>query len=108
MNPLLAHPSAATEASHAPWAEVIDELLRLRTLSDDWDGEGSPAPGPALVDGAISLARTLEAGGHPSPVRVIASVNGTVYFEWRSSQGYHEIEVTSADAAEFRWVAKGR
>lgn len=108
MNPLLDQTPARADAGPAGWGETIDELLRLRSLSDDWDGEGSPAPTPALVDGAITLARTLEGASHQPPGRVTASVNGTVYFEWRSPMGYHEIEVTSPEAAEFRWVPKGR
>lgn len=44
------------------WQCIIDELLRIRSLKDDWDGEGSEAPHPALVDGAITLAQTLFGG----------------------------------------------
>jgi hypothetical protein len=120
--------SAYTEADHTPfrsvsednpgfaregggpsdaWSDLIDELLRIRTLQDGWDGEGAEAPHPALVDGAITLAQDLQARGEPPADRVIASVNGTVYFEWHTPLGYREIEVVSPLDAESRWVPKG-
>lgn len=88
------------------WSSVIDELLRIRTLEDDWDGEGTEAPHPALVDGAITLAQYLQAKGDAPPDRVHASVNATVYFEWHTPLGYTEIEVVSPVEAECRSVWK--
>ncbi|MGL4550481.1 MAG: hypothetical protein ACRC33_04785 [Gemmataceae bacterium] len=67
MNPLLDQTPAGVDAGPAAWGEAIDELLRIRSLGDDWDGEGGLAPPPALVDGAIISARTLEGCGHPPP-----------------------------------------
>lgn len=95
------------ESPAQAWGAVIDELLRTRTLEDDWDGEGTEAPHPALVDGAITLAQTLYAKGVTPPDRVHASVNATVYFEWHTSLGYTEIEVVSPVEAECRSVRKG-
>lgn len=95
------------EAAGQDWSLVIDELLRIRTLDDDWDGEGTEAPHPALVDGAITLAQTLQARGVTPPDRVHASVNATVYFEWQTPLGYREIEVVSPVEAECRFVRKG-
>jgi hypothetical protein len=43
------------------WHELIDDLLGLRHLEDDWDGQGAVAPQPALVDGAITLAQCFQA-----------------------------------------------
>jgi hypothetical protein len=101
---------AALHTDEAPahgWDRLIDELLRIRNLSDDWDGEGSEAPDPALVDGAITLAQTLQAGGDSPAERVLASVNGTIYFEWHTPLGYREVEVTSPLDAESRFVRTG-
>jgi hypothetical protein len=99
--------SRADDAPAHTWAKLIDELLRIRNLEDDWDGEGTEAPHPALVDGAITLAQDLEASGAAPADRVIAGVNGTIYFEWHTPLGYQEIEVTSPLDAECRWVQKG-
>lgn len=95
------------EARAQTWHSLIDELLHIRNLEDDWDGEGTEAPHPALVDGAITLAQYLQANGIPSADRVIAGVNGTIYFEWHTPFGYQEIEVLSPMDAECRWVRKG-
>lgn len=95
------------DAAGQDWSSVIDELLRIRTLDDDWDGEGTEAPHPALVDGAITLAQTLQARGVTPPDRVHAGVNATVYFEWHTPLGYREIEVVSPVEAECRFVRKG-
>lgn len=89
------------------WSPVIDELLRIRNLEDDWDGDGTEAPHPALVDGAITLTQYLQVKGIMPPDRVHASVNATVYFEWHTPLGYTEIEVASPVEAECRSVRKG-
>jgi len=89
------------------WTPLIDELLRIRSLKDDWDGEGTEAPAPGLVHGAITLAQKFEAAEYPPADRVIASVNGTIYFEWHTPLEYQEIEVTSPVDAECRSVRKG-
>lgn len=88
------------------WTPLIDELLRIRILKDDWDGEGTEAPSPGLVHGAIRLAQQLEAAGYPPADRAIASVNGTIYFEWHTPLGYQEIEILSPLDAEYRFVPK--
>lgn len=89
-----------------PWAQRIDELLRIRGLEDDWDGEGTEAPDHALVDGAITLALKLRANAYHPADRVIAGVNGTVIFEWFTHGGYVEVEVTSPVDVEIRRVEK--
>ena len=98
---------ARSVATNPGWSDRIDDLLRVRQLADDWDGDGAVAPGTTVVDGAITLAQYLAALGTPSADRVHAGVNGTVYFEWHTPLGYAEIEVTSPFDAEYRWVEKG-
>jgi hypothetical protein len=89
------------------WDQLIDRLISIRFLEDDWDGEGSVAPDPSAVAGATKLALALKAQRLLPADRVTASVNGTVVFEWHTPDGYHEIEITSPIDAESRWVAKG-
>lgn len=89
------------------WSSIIDELLSIRFLEYDWDGEGAEAPDHALVDWAIALAQRLQGEGIEPPGRVHASVNATVYFEWYTPYGYREIEVVSPTEAEWRIVADG-
>lgn len=99
--------SRTEEALGSNWTAWIDQLLRLRNLEDNWDGEGAEAPSPILVDAAILLTQQFAAAGYPPADRVIAGVNGTVYFEWHTPLGYAEIEVLSPLDAEYRWVPNG-
>jgi hypothetical protein len=89
------------------WSDVIDKLLVVRGLADDWDGQGAEAPAPALVDGAIALAQSLQANGLRPADLAVAGVTGTVILEWHDPAGYLELEVAAPDRAEGRWVEKG-
>lgn len=100
---------ASSELAAGPirtWADVIDELLALRGLEDDWDGQGARSPDPALVDTALGVALKFRAADMPPAERVIAGVNGTVFFEWYLPTKYQEIEFTAPGQAEGRWVHK--
>lgn len=100
----------STNAGDTPrrvWSQVIDELLVIRTLPEGWDGQGAEAPHPAVVDGAIRFAQCFHADRLMPADRVLAGVNGTVFFEWFTATGYTEIEVTGPDQAEGRFVPKG-
>lgn len=88
------------------WAGLIDELLRILQLEDNWDGEGAVAPSPAVVESAVRLAKTLQAKEYPPAGRVIATVNGTISFEWLTPLGYCDIEVMSPNEAEYSWTPK--
>jgi hypothetical protein len=89
------------------WSSIIDELLRIHTLENDWDGEGTIAPDPALVDGAIKLAKYLQGQGMIPPDRVHACVNPTVNFTWHTPLSYIKIEVVSPFRTECRTVREG-
>lgn len=99
--------SSGTDSVQKAWDGLIDELIRIRFLKEDWDGDGSVAPDPDAVSGATKLALTLRTQRAVPADRVTASVNGTVVFEWHLAEGYQEIEVTSPIDAELRWIAKG-
>jgi hypothetical protein len=103
-NHLLADLGASPTGS---WPQRLDDVLALRNLHDDWDGQGAEAPDPAVADGALEFARDFQAAQLPPADRVIAGVNGTIFFEWHGSGGYLEIEVTASDRAEGRAVRKG-
>jgi hypothetical protein len=89
------------------WSEVVDDLLAIRNLDDDWDGQGAEVPRPELVDWAISLALAMRDAGIRPADFAIAGVNGTVFFEWHSPADFQEIEVTAPYEAEVRRVRKG-
>lgn len=88
------------ERPNKAWQALIDRLVAIRGYVDDWDGEGSEAPSPVLVDGAIRLAVWLRDRGWPPADRVAASVNATVHFEWHADGVFTDIEVVAPDEAE--------
>jgi hypothetical protein len=90
------------------WDGRIDDLLKIRTLEDGWDGAGASAPGTELVDSALLLARNFRDRGYDAPSRIVAGVNGTVLFEWQDDGVYEELEVTAPFQAEMMRVVPGR
>lgn len=79
------------------WDSIIDELLRMRALKDDWDGEGSIAPQKALVDVATSFAHWRKQENELAPSRVVATVNGTISMEWYVDGFFVEFEFVEPD-----------
>ncbi len=105
MRPLLPPPiSISTDQPTRAWTALIDCLLALRDLKDDWDGQGASAPDPAVVDSALRLASRFRSGGERPADRVLADVNGTVFFEWYTPAHYTEIEVVAPGVVEGRRV----
>ena len=84
------------------WETVIDELLRMRELQDDWDGEGSIAPEKALVDDVTSYTYWRKKENELAPARVIATVNGTICLEWTINGLFIEYEFVEPDRVEVR------
>jgi hypothetical protein len=90
------------------WSQRMAELLDLRTLEDDWDGQGAKAPSAALMDSAIQLAGILRQQGMNAPCRIVPGVNGTVIFEWQQGDIYREMELTTPDRAEMLEMTPGQ
>ena len=84
------------------WDSIIDELLRMRELQDDWDGEGSIAPEKALVDDVTSYTYWRKKENELAPARVIATVNGTICLEWTINGLFIEYEFVEPDRVEVR------
>ncbi len=45
------------------WKKCFDSLLEIRELEDDWDGQGTQAPTPEVVDSAMILSVMLRQRG---------------------------------------------
>jgi hypothetical protein len=78
------------------WVERIDELLAIRQLEDDWDGQGTPAPAIDVVDSALILALLLKREGFAAPNLVTQGLSGGVHFDWLPHDGrYVELQITA-------------
>lgn len=89
-----------TAADHLVWVERIDQLLAIRQLEDDWDGQGTAAPATAVVDSALILALLLRQDGIAGPNLVTQGLGGEVHFDWLTGDGkYIELQVTAPQTA---------
>ena len=82
------------------WTDLIDDLLGLRSLENDWDGQGSIAPDRDLVDSAIKLAHLLRDSQKPPAHYATASVAGTIHLEWVGANRSLDFEVIAPGVAE--------
>lgn len=91
------------------WDLRLSDLLTIRRLSADWDGEDAEAPGPELVDFTITLLDYWRVSGDmPVPERIVPSPNGTVVIEWRWPDTYVEADVIDARTIEWMIAEDGR
>lgn len=91
-----------SEAVRIAWKNVMAELRDMRSLSDDWDGDGAVAPGVAVVDTALTQAIRLRSEYHNPPDRVIAGVNGSVLLEWFLFNRIEQMEIFAPNEFEVR------
>ena len=85
------------------WETVFTKLEEYRKYKDDWDGEGSPAIDPQIMEGASVLAIRLK--GSESPPRVVPTVNGTISLEWFTLDRFRSLEIVSSTrVVETSWI----
>jgi len=72
--------SSIVEEADRKLRNSIDELLELRRLGNNWDGEGAAAPLPELVDSAISYLTQRNIPIAPS--RIVPVNDGRITLEW--------------------------
>jgi hypothetical protein len=67
------------------WDRIVDELIRLRSFRNDWDGQGAAAPNDRNVDGAIDWVGRMRC--YPQaipPTQVVPGVAGEVFLVWQT------------------------
>jgi hypothetical protein len=108
-------PAAATSASvpsaaaAAPWDRLLDDLLRVRALEDDWDGQGASALDPANVDRAIAWVQQMRRWEHAlPPARVVPGVTGELILEWQADSFYLTAELCRPDRVEWMLALPGQ
>lgn len=84
------------------WDRFIGKLHALRNLQDDWDGLGSDAPPPELVDSAELILDAFRRR-HPRliPTRVLATPDASILFEWQVDRMILEAVISTPASADF-------
>ena len=92
-----AEPEAARNGTNsAAWDRLSEEIEGMRSLGDDWDGQGAEAPSSANVVWASDWVRQMR--GYPQaipPSRVVPGVSGELYLEWRGASFYLVAEIAT-------------
>jgi hypothetical protein len=126
VSPLMTHgDSEGVETLASPasvlavWHRVIEELQRIRTLADDWDGQGAEAPSREAVDWAVDWVQQMRHYRQAiPPARAVPGVVGEVYLEWQGESFHVVAEITSPARVEWtlslpgqpnrHWLTEGR
>jgi hypothetical protein len=86
----------ASPAVEASWDRILDELLRLRRLDQDWDGQGALAPDRAHVDLAIAWVNEMRRWRRAlPPTHVLPGTLGEVILEWRRDSFHLVAEISN-------------
>jgi len=89
-----------SDGENSKWSAWIDELLTIRQLEDDWDGQGAPAPVTDVVDSSLILALLMRREGIAAPNLVTQGPSGRVHFDWLPGDGkYVELQVSAPNQA---------
>lgn len=100
---------ASPASAPAAWQPVIEELQRLGTLADDWDGQGAEAPLRETVDWVLDWVREMRQYRQAlPPSRAVPGVVGEVYLEWQSESFHVVAEITSPARVEWTLSLPGR
>lgn len=65
------------------WKQCLDTIMAIRELEADWDGQGTEAPTPEVVDSALILAVMLRERKVRPPSWTVQGVRGDICLEWQ-------------------------
>jgi hypothetical protein len=93
----------------AAWQSLLDELRRLSTLEDDWDGNGAAAPDPQCVGAAARWIRVMAGAGDEfaPPTRITVTPGGELLVVWQTDSEYLEAEIVAPTEVEWMRSEKG-
>lgn len=86
------------------WRLVIEALMELINLQDDWDGQGAEAPSYDVIDTANKIAEALLERGDPSPGSAVATPAGSIILAWQENSIYRELEVVTSEQIEYMFI----
>lgn len=84
------------------WNRIVEEIIRLRSLPHDWDGQGAVGPDPANVDAAMAWVRRMrDQDNSIAPSWIVPGVTGEIVLEWRSDLFHLIAEIRRPDLVEW-------
>jgi hypothetical protein len=94
-------------SSVAPWLhKAFEDLQKLHQLGANWDGYGSPAVNPCVLEQGARILSALEIEGLPAPV-ICPVPGGGIQFEWEYAGRAMEIEVLPDGTIQYLAVEGG-
>ena len=90
------------------WREVTDELLRLHSLQNDWDGLGAVSPSAEVVQTCLELMRVVRDHEISPPTLLRPAPNGSLVFEWKLGEARVELEVSDDSLDLMSFDATGK
>lgn len=91
------------------WKHCIESILEIRSLEDGWDGQGTEAPTPEVVDSAMILAVMLRERNVRPPTSTVQGVCGDVCLEWQWwNSTTLNLEVTEPYGADILLLTPGK
>jgi hypothetical protein len=101
--------SAKLVEDAGPWEPIVQTIVAMQNLSDDWDGMGAKAPTREVLESAIGLAYLYAEQAVDPPHRVVPGLDGTVIMEWQEPDGTHtEVEIDRPLHAEVMLIEPGQ
>jgi hypothetical protein len=92
------------------WQRLVDEVLRLHDLEDDWDGDGAAAPDHQCVDAAMRWVLEMASAGEDAvpPTRISVTPAGELLVLWQTNSEYLEAEIVSPTEVDWMRCEEGR
>jgi hypothetical protein len=85
------------------WAKSIADTADLRSLEEDWDGEGANAPRSENVDRALMFLNLLRhISPEMAPPTVVPGLTGEVILKWTKGASSLHAEICRPD--RFEWM----
>jgi len=89
-------------ANEAKWSSIFNRFQEISSLEDNWDGFDAPRPEYELILATHQwLIKFMRENKNNPPSRILATLDGTIAFDWEASNIRNQIEFISPNEAEF-------
>jgi len=95
-------------ATSKTWNDREQDLAKMRSFENNWDGFDAVAPDFSLIDKADFFLHLLKER-YPAnpPMRVVLSADGSVAFEWANDDKFVQAEIIDLSRVEWMFATPG-